>query len=433
VNLASAAGAGWSARIQYPTAVNAAGTPTAWGTLSPLTDTTAGWTHSGQITFDPPPDWVPAVLRPGGQRLDYVRVLTLTPGKAPVANTILGTDYVGAKGGTSGVIPAFDYAAAGGKDYLTAAEYARRKPGDNAWFAYQGRLFYPNYGQMRFATDPSNLAFDNWAVSYAHRVLQVQPLAQGFFVDNSGGNPPVAQGSVLETAASYATDYAAMLNKIARSVGPDWLLANTAGTGTVAAAVVSQVQGWYDEFGIRALSSTWQQFEDFAGSVAQAESSRSPAPFAVLDSYPTPGFSLTDPRLDTATLAEYYLLARPGSTFLDLFGGAQPSSSWVNHWVAAAADNIGQPTGPGSVFARGADPSNSALTYKVYERSYTNALVLYKPLSSASGRTGTTADNTRTTFRLPGSYRLLGTDGTPGPVVTSVTLRNGEGAILIKA
>jgi hypothetical protein len=433
VKLAAAAGAGWSAAIQYPTAVNAAGTPTAWGTITPLTDTTAGWTQSGQITFDPPPDWVPAVVEPGGQRLDYVRILTLTPGTAPVANTILGVDYVNAAGGTSGVIPAFDYAAAGAKDYLTAAEYAKRAPGDNAWFAYQSRVFYPNYGQMRFATDPSNLAFDNWAVSYARRVLQGQPLAQGFFVDNSGGNPPVTQGSVLETAAAYATDYAAMLNKIAQAVGPDWLLANTAGGGSVGAAVVAQVQGWYDEFGIRALSSTAAQFEDLAGMLVQYEASRSPAPVGVLDSYPTPGFALTDPRLDLATLAEYYLLAQPGSTYLDFFGGAQPSSSWANHWVPAAAYNIGQPTGSWSVFATGADPSDAALTYTVFERQYTNALVLYKPLSAGGGQTGTTADNTATTFQLGGSYQLLNADGSLGPVVTSVTLRNGEGAILVRA
>jgi hypothetical protein len=434
LSLASGAGAGWSAVLEYPTAVDAAGTPTAWGTVSPLTNTTAGWTRSGQITFDPPPGWLPAVLQPGGQRLYYVRIRTLTAGTAPVANTILGMDYVHASGGTSGVIPAFNSSAdAGNKGYLTVAEYARRAPGDNAWFAYQSRLFYPSYGQMRFVTNPSNLAFDNWAVSYAQRVLKSQPLAEGFFVDNSGGNPPVTPGTVLEATASYATDYAAMLNKAARAVGPGWLLANTVGTGTVAAAVVSKVQGWYDEFGIRALASTWQQFEDLAGTIAASLAARSPSPFAVLDGYPAPGFGMSDPRLEMATLAEYYLMADPHSTFLDFFGGFQPSGPWVNHWVAAAAYNIGRPTASWSVFATGADPSNSALTYKVYERPYGNGLVLYKPLSSGNGQTGTTADNTATTMRLPGGYRVLGADGTLGPVVTSVTLRNGEGVVLVRA
>jgi hypothetical protein len=60
-------------------------------------------------------------------------------------------------------------------------------------------------------------------------------------------------------------------------------------------------------------------------------------------------------------------------------------------------------------------------------------VVLYKPLSYARGGTnGTLADATATTYTPGGSYRVLQADGTLGPVVTSVSLRNGEGAILIK-
>jgi hypothetical protein len=47
--------------------------------------------------------------------------------------------------------------------------------------------------------------------------------------------------------------------------------------------------------------------------------------------------------------------------------------------------------------------------------------------------TGTTADATATTVALGGRYRQVNADGTLGPVVTSVTLRNGEGAVLVKA
>jgi hypothetical protein len=68
----------------------------------------------------------------------------------------------------------------------------------------------------------------------------------------------------------------------------------------------------------------------------------------------------------------------------------------------------------------------------VYGRSYSNALVLYKPLSySRGGTNGTLADASATTYTPGGSYRLLQADGTLGPVVTSVSLRNGEGAILV--
>jgi len=59
--------------------------------------------------------------------------------------------------------------------------------------------------------------------------------------------------------------------------------------------------------------------------------------------------------------------------------------------------------------------------------------VLYKPLSYTAGRTGSTGNATSTWHRLPGNYRELHSDGTLGPVVNSIRLRNGEGAILIRA
>jgi hypothetical protein len=86
------------------------------------------------------------------------------------------------------------------------------------------------------------------------------------------------------------------------------------------------------------------------------------------------------------------------------------------------------------VFASGNDPSNYHLTYRVYQRSYTNALVLYKPLSYAQGAAnpGSLGSGTATTHYLGGTYRPLRANGTLGSPVTSITLRNGEGAILIK-
>ena len=96
--------------------------------------------------------------------------------------------------------------------------------------------------------------------------------------------------------------------------------------------------------------------------------------------------------------------------------------------------DVGQPTGEMFTFAEGTDPTNPALAYKVFGRTYGKALVLYKPRSYTAGRgTGTLNDLTATTHNLGGSYRVLNSDGTLGPVVTKVTLRNGEGAVLMRA
>jgi hypothetical protein len=137
--------------------------------------------------------------------------------------------------------------------------------------------------------------------------------------------------------------------------------------------------------------------------------------------------------MEMATLAYYYLLANPNSTFLDYDGGYDTTGPWSQHWFPAMGANIGQPTSSWSLFATGADPSNAALTYHIYQRSYTNALVLYKPLSYGNGVTGTLADATATTQNLGGTYYPLQADGTLGAPITSITLRNGEGAVLIKA
>jgi hypothetical protein len=399
--------------------------------LTLVSDATAGLTRSGRITFDPPADWVAAAVS-GSERLFFIRFRTVTAGTTPVATTLLGRDYVGANGTTAGTIPAFDPLADANRDgYLSDAEYARRAAGKDARFVYESRAFYGSYGQMRFATNPSSGAFRDWAVDYQVRFLSEQPLAAGLFMDNSTGKVPVKAANVLEPVSTYGTDYGALLNAIGRAIAPRWVLANTAGGLSDADAVVRQNLAYYEEFAIRPLAHTYAQFESLAALVARRTALRAPAPYAVLDSLPTGG-SPTDSRTQLATLAYYYMLADPETTFLNFYGGFEPATSWTRHWSPAVAFDVGQPLGLWSLFATGADPSNPALAYRVYQRSYDNALVLYKPLAYGGGVTGSLADATATTHTLGGTYRPLQADGSLGAPVTTVTLRNGVGVILVR-
>src|SRR5262249_48232137 len=159
-------------------------------------------------------------------------VRAATWGRAPVVNTILGNDYVNAGGGTRGVIPALG----------------------RAQFAYQSRLFYASYGQMRFATNPSNPYFRQWAISFTQNYLNARPSAAGLFVDNSGGAPPAAQGAVAESLASYTADYGALLGAISNAIAPDWLMVNTSGSGKGSDPAVSHTAGYFEEFALRPLS-----------------------------------------------------------------------------------------------------------------------------------------------------------------------------------
>jgi hypothetical protein len=434
-DLATGAGAGWSAALEYPTAVDANGKPTTWAALKSLTDTMAGLTKTGQLTFDPPADWKPASLA-NSYRLYYVRFRTTTGGSAPAARTILGRDYVGAKGRGEGVIPVFDTAAdANGDGYLDDAEYAKRAPGKDARFIHESRLPCANYGQMRPAANPSSPDFRKWAVDYHVRLIGRQPLATGLFMDNSAGKPFVDARDAREPLADYAKDYGAMLADISKAVAPHWILGNTAGGLKNADAVIRQSPAYLEEFAIRPLAHNYLQFEELAETIDRRAKLTSPPPYAVIDSLPARG-DPADARTQLSTLAYYYLLADPEATFLMFYGGHEPATTWRKHWAPAAAYDVGQPKEHWSRLTEGNDPSNPAMKYRVYQRTYGTALVLYKPLSHKAGDwkvQSALGDETATIHDLKGTYRPLRADGTLGEPITRVSLRNGEGAILVKS
>jgi Bacterial Ig domain len=439
LTLAKPAGSSFAGTWEYVASVDATGKPTVWKTLNLLGDTSNAMKQSGQVTFDPPADWKTSVWTgapsASAGRLFYVRYRTTAGATAdlPVASKILGRDFVNANGTTSGVIPAFDAAADANSDgYLNDAEYARRKPGSDARFVHESRLFYPYYGQMRFVTNPSGEAVANWAGDYHRRFLSAYPLADGLFMDNSGGRLPTDNASLLEVTETYASDYGNVLAAINRAVSPKWVLANTAGGGSEADRVAKQVPATIEEFALRPMSSQWSQFRDLATNVTRRLSLTNPPGTLILDSLSTGG-SPTDDRTRMAALSYYYLLADPEATYFMVWGGEEPASAWSRHWFDAIKTDVGQPRGTWSTFATGTDPSKPALKYEVFSREYDNALVLYKPLSYTPGSgTGTTADATATTHSLNGNYRRLNADGTLGGVISAISLRNGEGAVLMK-
>ncbi|HMF14257.1 MAG TPA: Ig-like domain-containing protein, partial [Gemmataceae bacterium] len=283
LNLVSGAANGWSSVLEYATKVDSRGHPIAWAPLKTLGDSTGGLKHSGQITFDPPRDWQTSIVG-GTNRLFYVRLGTVSSGKAPVAHTILGRDYVNARGSKSGVIPVFDYSADLNHDgYLNDSEWAHRTPGMNARFAYESRLFLGYYGQMRPATNPSNANLRAWLIDFEQRFLRAHPLAGGVFIDNSGGKPPATDRAVLENTFNYTADYGTMLNGLTKAIAPRLVLVNTSnGTGATN-AIVSGTSAYFEEFALRPMSGTYQQFEDQANSIANRQNTRhGRTPYAIL-------------------------------------------------------------------------------------------------------------------------------------------------------
>jgi hypothetical protein len=430
VDLRTAAGRGWRAVIEYVSRVDGAGRPTEWKTLRTISDGTAGLTRDGRLTFDTPRDWQAARLGDGGRQF-FVRFRTTAGGTAPVANTILGRDYT-----AGGTIPAFDATADRDNDgYLSDAEYLNRRRGFDARFRYESRLTYPQYGPMRFATNVADPGFRAWAADYHARFLADQPLARGFFVDNSSGRLAVDPAGVAETLVGYADSYGSLLGSInttLRRTGK-WLIANTAGGNQSAEPIAAAGVSTLEEFALRPLSANHVQFDDLLATLTYRRQLSAGRGYEILDSLPTNGVDALDGRLQLATLAMYYAVADPDVSMLMVNGGNEPASAWDRHFIRASTVDVGRPTGTAEVFATGADPANRSLTYKVYARRYSRALVLYKPVSYTRGATGTTANNTATTHHLDGLYRPVRADGTLGAATRTVTLRNGEGAVLIRA
>jgi hypothetical protein len=301
----------------------------------------------------------------------------------------------------------------------------------DARFVYESRAFYPAYGQNRFATNVANPQFREWAADYSYRFLQAHPQANGLFMDNSLSKIAFDPKTIAESLDNYADNYAELLAAVNRKIAPHWVLANVAGGGLAVDALAKRGISYLEEFAIRPMAASYSQFEDVASNLKRRLELSGGKSYAILDSLATNG-SMTDPRVQIGTLAYYYLLADADRTMLAFNGGNDPNSSWTNHWTDAAEYDVGRAKGAWGQLATGADPADKEKTYKVYQREYEHALVLYKPLSYYRGKAGSTADATGTTHALGAKYRPLNADGTLGAPITKITLRNGEGAILIK-
>jgi hypothetical protein len=83
--------------------------------------------------------------------------------------------------------------------------------------------------------------------------------------------------------------------------------------------------------------------------------------------------------------------------------------------------------------AASGNPSACSSTFcsPVWRRDYTNAIMLTRPLSYNSP--GSEVSTYSVTIPLSGTYYPLNADGTSGSAITSIQLRGGESAILLKA
>jgi hypothetical protein len=151
--------------------------------------------------------------------------------------------------------------------------------------------------------------------------------------------------------------------------------------------------------------------------------------------YTAGNYGSGEARQDMWRLAFYYIVKQPagspGVTYFDL-----NLQSYATHnvpadqaeWHAAYQHDIGHPTGGMTVAQTGISPSDGA-PYTVFTRPYSGAQVLFRPMDQWSSIDY--GDRSAVSVSLSGNYRQLREDGTTGPLVNAVQIRNGEALILL--
>lgn len=150
------------------------------------------------------------------------------------------------------------------------------------------------------------------------------------------------------------------------------------------------------------------------------------------------GKGTATPRQAIYNNACFYYVARSDSTWIFMrpsLGNAygvfvNPGFDTLSY-VPAMDYELGWPAQHYQLAASGPAVDQSGGSYKVWSRQYPYGVVYIRPVDGFDAKWG--SQSTPVTVTLGGSYRQLQTDGTLGTVVTQISLRGGEGAIMIPA
>ncbi|MCK4856332.1 MAG: hypothetical protein KAT58_00015, partial [candidate division Zixibacteria bacterium] len=132
----------------------------------------------------------------------------------------------------------------------------------------------------------------------------------------------------------------------------------------------------------------------------------------------------------------FYYVARTDSTWI--FMRPEPGNAYgvfynpgfdTLAWVPAMEYDLGLPLSHYQLATSGTSPDESGATYKIWVRDYQYGKVYMRPRDGFDAKWGDTS--TPIEVDLGGSYRQIQTDGSLGPVVTTISLVGAAGAIMI--
>lgn len=294
------------------------------------------------------------------------------------------------------------------------------------------------WDSMRWALNPGD---EGQRLYQVGRLTQMAQNETGIFLDEYGGPMSGVSKTSDEfaTPAEYMTAETAMIAQIHDAMKPKFLLVNIAEYWTPGdSAIVAAAGGAHLErtnFPFTdGIENRWRQIDKLMAMGVYTE-------FVTLWSYtdwiwaqktfPTfaPGmYSSTVERGQLVQLANYYMAVPENPQRLSFdqqnLWNVRPDTVWE----AAVEADVGHPRELRHIIASGVDAAQQK--YRIWARDFDHAYVVIRP--SIDWRKQTYADSTGIVVPLPAPMRPLHRDGTLGPAVSSVTLRDVEAAILFK-
>jgi hypothetical protein len=290
----------------------------------------------------------------------------------------------------------------------------------------------------RYLINPADPGARAYTVDRYVRVVQGE---EGVFIDeaSSGDIMKRAKLGVELDPTQYQTAYTSLLAEMKKAFGSKVIMLNTAEyTGDFDRANAAAAGAVHLELFNNPMSSSmpgrWKWVEDLLAMGVKVDMV---SPYAAKwaddhpAQYPKGNYPTSGQRLNMWLLASYYMVVgqSPEGLFFHPLG-PDWDTPFAQYWFKGLEANIGHPTGPRSILAKGTDPTGKG--YTVYQRDFGRALVLIRPQQGWDSQSYLDATAVELTLPSGEVWLPLRADGTLGAAVTKVKLRNSESLVIVK-
>jgi len=434
VGLATAA-SGWTGVWEYWNG-------SAWTNLGP-TDGTSGMTKSGKVEFMPPPqDWARRAVN--GKERWWVRLTTLSAG---------GTSPVVAGGGLQGrsfIVPTAGRYRQPGWDSSNDTNSdgcwdTNVNPNATALFPYEARvhLWQLEHTYLNLDNPDTRVAYPLLAkqlvetpisgTAYTYDCLFLDVVTDRIVISNLSSG-----GSTIEDTsnATWQDNTVLMIRAVKQAVGPTKIVKLNTGPyiGGAYELFIDEADAWHGE-GFLTTSRPY--------GIAQIDavlSRDARGKYSMIHAQGKGGYDDLE-RQRVYSLATFYL-THGQRTYYQFRRDVLPDQRFIDNWYAAIEYDIGQPLDPYYILHQEDDPSCPHDSYgiaRVYAREFERALVVSCPLPHWDSAFTPSYSVALPSYEVGGAatsnrYRILHSDGSLDEnVIDSISLRNSDGAILIKA